>query len=106
MRLMVVRLYGLIIINECSVGKSRRLIADAQSLGLAFNRYSSPYTVQDESYSASRIYDRFYDEATAAVKYVLPRGILYKVVRVKPIGYSNEKTRCRKLTSWHFAATI
>ena len=46
---------------------------------------NSPYTVQGESYSAGRIYDRIGDTATATVKYVLPKGILCKVRHLSPI---------------------
>lgn len=52
---------------------------------------NSPYTVQGESFSAGRIYDRIGDETTATVKYVLPRGILCEVVGLRPIGYDNEE---------------
>ena len=47
---------------------------------------NSPYTVQGESYSAGRIYDRIDDRVSATVKYVLPKGVLCKVKRLKPIG--------------------
>lgn len=40
---------------------------------------NSPYTVQGESISAGRLYDKIGDTAVAVVKYVLPKGILCKV---------------------------
>jgi len=40
---------------------------------------NSTYTVQGESISAGRLYDKIDDTATAIVKFVLPRGILCKV---------------------------
>ena len=46
---------------------------------------NSRYTVQGESFSAGRIYDRIGDTATATVKYVLPKGLLCKVKHLAPI---------------------
>ena len=37
---------------------------------------NSPYTVQGESMSAGRLYDRIDDTAVGVVKYVIPQGIL------------------------------
>ncbi len=37
---------------------------------------NSPYTVQGESMSAGRLYDRFGETAEGEVLYVLPKGIL------------------------------
>jgi hypothetical protein len=45
-------------------------------LGLVGYVANSPYTVQGESMSAGRIYDRIGDTAIGIVKYVLPQGIL------------------------------
>lgn len=45
---------------------------------------NSCYTVQGESISAGRLYDKIGDTAIATVKYVLPRGILCKVKHLKP----------------------
>ena len=45
---------------------------------------NSTYTVQGESISAGRLYDKIGDTATATVKYVLPRGILCKVKHLLP----------------------
>lgn len=41
---------------------------------------NSPYTVQGESYSAGRLYDKIGDEVEGVVKYVLPKGVLCQVV--------------------------
>jgi len=46
---------------------------------------NSPYTVQGESISAGRLYDKIGETASAVVKYVLPRGILCKVKHLNPI---------------------
>jgi len=43
---------------------------------------NSTYTVQGESISAGRLYDKIGDTAIATVKYVLPRGIICKVKRL------------------------
>ena len=45
---------------------------------------NSPGTVQGESISAGRLYDKIGDTATAVVKYILPKGILCKVKCQKP----------------------
>ena len=45
---------------------------------------NSPYTVQGESISAGRLYDKIGDTAVATVKYVLPKGILCKVKHLQP----------------------
>lgn len=45
-------------------------------LGLCGYVANSPYTLQGESMSAGRIYDKIGDEATGTVLYVLPRGVL------------------------------
>lgn len=37
---------------------------------------NSPYTVQGESMSAGRLYDRMEDTAKGTVKYILPQGVL------------------------------
>ena len=44
---------------------------------------NSPYTVQGESISAGRLYDKIGDTAIATVKFVLPKGILCKVKHLK-----------------------
>ena len=45
---------------------------------------NSPYTVQGESFSAGRIYDRIGDTATATVRFALPKGLLCKVKLAPP----------------------
>ena len=47
---------------------------------------NSPYTVQGESYSAGRLYDRIGDTAVATVKLVLPKGVLCKVKHLAPVA--------------------
>ena len=41
---------------------------------------NSPYTVQGESMSAGRLYDRIGDTACGKIKYVLPQGVLCELV--------------------------
>lgn len=48
-------------------------------LGLIGYVANSPYTVQGESYSAGRLYDKIGDEATGEVLYVLPKGVLCEI---------------------------
>ena len=52
-------------------------------LGLVGYVANSPYTVQGESMSAGRIYDRIGDTAVGIVKYVLPQGVLCELVLEK-----------------------
>lgn len=49
---------------------------EIDGLGTAGYVANSPYTVQGESMSAGRLYDRMEDTAKGTVKYVLPQGIL------------------------------
>lgn len=42
---------------------------------------NSPYTVQGESMSAGRLYDRMEDTAKGIVKFVLPQGILCELIK-------------------------
>ena len=53
---------------------------EMDGLGLVGYVANSPYTVQGESMSAGRLYDRIGDEAKGVVKYVLPRGILCELM--------------------------
>lgn len=46
---------------------------------------NSPRTVQGESFSAGRIYDRIGDTAAATVQFVLPMGLLCVVEHLTPI---------------------
>ena len=52
---------------------------------------NSPYTVQGESYSAGRRYDKISDEADGVVKYVLPKGVLCQVVEESDTDGSTEQ---------------
>lgn len=49
---------------------------ELEGLGLVGYVANSPYTVQGESVSAGRLYDRIGDTAKGVVKYVLPKGVL------------------------------
>ena len=49
---------------------------ELDGLGLVGYVANSPYTVQGESISAGRLYDKIGDTAKGIVKYVLPQGIL------------------------------
>lgn len=49
-------------------------------LGLVGYVANSPYTVQGESMSAGRLYDRIGETAKGIVKYVLPQGVLCELV--------------------------
>lgn len=53
---------------------------ELEGLGLVGYVANSPYTVQGESMSAGRIYDRMGETATGVVKYVLPRGVLCELL--------------------------
>ena len=41
---------------------------------------NSPFTVQGESMSAGRLYDKMGDTATGIVKYILPQGVLCELI--------------------------
>ena len=49
---------------------------ELEGLGLVGYVANSPYSVQGESMSAGRLYDRIADVAYGVVKYILPQGIL------------------------------
>lgn len=53
---------------------------EMDGLGLVGYVANSPYTVQGESMSAGRLYDRIGDRAVGVVKYVLPQGVLCELV--------------------------
>ncbi|MBE5866119.1 MAG: DNA-binding protein [Lachnospiraceae bacterium] len=53
---------------------------EMDGLGLVGYVANSPYTIQGESMSAGRLYDRIGDTAAGVVKYVLPKGILCELV--------------------------
>ena len=54
---------------------------EMDGLGLVGYVANSPFTVQGESMSAGRLYDRIGDTAKGVVKYVLPQGVLCELVR-------------------------
>lgn len=49
---------------------------EMEGLGLIGYVANSPYTVQGESMSAGRLYDKIGDEAHGVVKFKLPGGVL------------------------------
>lgn len=53
---------------------------ELEGLGLVGYVANSPYTLQGESMSAGRIYDRMGETATGVVKYVLPQGVLCELL--------------------------
>ena len=53
---------------------------EMDGLGLVGYVANSPYTVQGESMSVGRLYDRIGDTAKGIVKYVLPQGVLCELV--------------------------
>ncbi len=53
---------------------------EMDGLGLVGYVANSPYTVQGESMSAGRLYDRIGETAKGIVKYVLPQGVLCELV--------------------------
>ena len=53
---------------------------EMDGLGLVGYVANSPFTVQGESMSAGRLYDKIGDTATGIVKYVLPQGILCELI--------------------------
>ncbi len=50
-------------------------------LGLVGYVANSPYTVQGESMSAGRLYDKIGDTAAGEILFVLDKGVLCRVVR-------------------------
>ena len=53
---------------------------EMDGLGLVGYVANSPYTVQGESMSAGRLYDRIGDTARGIVKYVLLKGVLCELI--------------------------
>lgn len=49
---------------------------EMEGLGLIGYVANSPHTIQGESYSAGRLYDKIGDTAEGKVMYVLPKGVL------------------------------
>lgn len=54
---------------------------EVDGLGTVGYVANSPYTVQGESMSAGRLYDRMEDTAKGTVKFVLPQGILCELIK-------------------------
>lgn len=52
---------------------------ELKGLGVVGYVANSTYTVQGESMSAGRLYDRIGDTAAGTVRYVLPKGVLCTV---------------------------
>lgn len=59
---------------------------ELEGLGLVGYVANSPYTVQGESMSAGRLYDRMGETATGVVKYVLPQGVLCELLEEQGDG--------------------
>lgn len=53
---------------------------ELEGLGIVGYVANSPYTVQGESMSAGRLYDRMGETTTGVVKYVLPQGVLCELL--------------------------
>lgn len=58
------------------LGGKEDIKAELDGLGIVGYVANSPYTVQGESMSAGRLYDRMGDTAIGVVKFVLPHGVL------------------------------
>lgn len=54
---------------------------EMDGLGLVGYVANSPFTVQGESMSAGRIYDKIGDTAAGKIKFVLPKGVLCELVQ-------------------------
>lgn len=54
---------------------------EVDGLGTVGYVANSPYTVQGESMSAGRMYDRMEDTAKGIVKFILPQGILCELIK-------------------------
>ena len=53
---------------------------EMDGMGIVGYVANSPFTVQGESMSAGRMYDKIGDAATGIVKYILPQGILCELI--------------------------
>ena len=62
---------------------------EMEGLGLIGYVANSPHTVQGESYSAGRLYDKIGDEAEGIVKYVFSDGI---ICYVKELATTEDKS--------------
>ena len=65
--------------------------AELKGLGKIGYVANSPYTVQGESFSAGRLYDKIGDVAYGRVMYILPKGVLCKV---EPEQTDSEEEGC------------
>ena len=54
---------------------------EMEGLGLVGYVANSPFTVQGESMSAGRMYDKIGDTAVGKVKFVLPKGVLCELMQ-------------------------
>lgn len=52
---------------------------------------NSPHTIQGESFSAGRLYDKIGDQAFGKVKYVMPTGVLCKLSKKSLLSPVNSK---------------
>ena len=54
---------------------------EMDGLGLVGYVANSPFTVQGESISAGRMYDKIGDTAVGKIKFVLPKGVLCESIQ-------------------------
>lgn len=65
---------------------SEAIKVEMEGLGQVGYVANSPYTVEGESFSAGRLYDRIGDTADGTVLYVLPKGVLCYITADDPAG--------------------
>lgn len=68
---------------DCNEFDKEAIKVEMDGLGRVGYVANSPYTVQGESMSAGRLYDRIGDTAVGVVRYVLPQSVLYELVLAK-----------------------
>ena len=66
------------------------IMIEMEGLGQVGYVANSPYTVEGESYSAGRLYDKIGDTAEGTVLYVLPKGVLCYIEDGEPDGEDGE----------------
>ncbi len=54
---------------------------EMEGLGLVGYVANSPYTIQGESMSAGRMYDKIGETAFGKIKFVLPKGVLCELIQ-------------------------
>ncbi len=54
---------------------------EMDGLGLVGYVANSPFTVQGESMSAGRMYDKIGDTAVGKIKFILPKGVLCELIQ-------------------------